>query len=202
MRKRTIAVAAGTLGVAGVAAWLLSTSRAFTQRVPYEVLEHDGRFEIRSYAAIPVAVAEMSGEKGNDAFGRLFRFIAGGNSRQQKLSMTSPVFIDRRAGHAPGHGTMSFALPADAAYNPPAPAEGMVKLERRPAAKMAVVRFSGGMNRNSESEAEEQLRAWVRNRGLTSHGEPVVAYYDSPFIPPFLKRNEVMLPLDVQAGHL
>ena len=147
MRKRTVAMIAGTVGVAGVAAWLLSTSRAFTKHVPYEVLEHDGRFEIRSYDAVPVAVAQMSGEEGDDAFRRLFRFIAGGNSRQQKLSMTSPVFIDR----TPGHATMSFALPANAAQNPPVPADAVVRLDRLPVARMAVVRFSGGTHRDSES---------------------------------------------------
>jgi hypothetical protein len=41
-----------------------------------------------------------------------------------------------------------------------------------------------------------KLRAWVDKRRLEVEGDPMFGYYDPPWIPPFMRRNEVMLHLD------
>ena len=66
-------------------------------------------------------------------------------------------------------------------------------LEERPAQRVAVYRFSGGTCAEHEREAVAKLRAWIMSEGLQSFGEPTIAYYDAPFIPGFLRRNEAML---------
>jgi hypothetical protein len=38
-----------------------------------------------------------------------------------------------------------------------------------------------------------KLRAWIAAEGLQTFGEPIIAYYDAPIIPGFLRRNEAML---------
>jgi hypothetical protein len=46
-----------------------------------------------------------------------------------------------------------------------------------------------------EREAVAKLRRWVASEGLQTLREPIIAYYDAPFIPGFLRRNEAMLRL-------
>ena len=42
---------------------------------------------------------------------------------------------------------------------------------------------------------ELRLREWIPRRGLDSVGEPVWARYDPPFMPWFLRRNEILIEL-------
>ena len=45
-------------------------------------------------------------------------------------------------------------------------------------------------------ERARALRAWLSGRGLAPVGEPIVARYDPPWTPWFLRRNEVWFALD------
>jgi hypothetical protein len=127
---------------------------------------------------------------GDGDFMRLVRFISGGNETGEKIAMTAPV-LTQRAGAAAG---MSFVVPREvAAGGVPQPKESAVAIETLPATRYAVLRFSGGRNDANEAAALEKLRAWAAARGLATEGEPAFAYYDPPWIPGFLRRNEVML---------
>ena len=67
------------------------------------------------------------------------------------------------------------------------------RVEERPAQRVAVLSLFGGTCAEREREAVARLRAWIISEGLQSFGEPTIAYYDAPFIPGFLRRNEAML---------
>lgn len=169
---------------------LLPLSSAMAIETPdYQVLSSEGKFEIRAYPSLTVARTPM----GDGDFMRLFRFISGGNDAGQKIAMTAPV-LTQQEGDAAG---MSFVVPREVASGRvPAPKDGSVTLAVLPAARFAVFRFSGGRNRENEDRALAALRAWVAGKSLTTSGEPVFAYYDPPWIPTFLRRNEVLLPLE------
>jgi hypothetical protein len=68
-----------------------------------------------------------------------------------------------------------------------------IRLETRPAQRVAAYRYTGRTREWFERDAIGHLRAWVRTQGLAATGESVVAYYDAPVVLPFLRRNEVML---------
>jgi hypothetical protein len=121
---------------------------------------------------------------------RLFGYISGGNEADQKIAMTAPVLMKNEAGQS----GMSFILPRDvAAGKVPVPKDSAVTMDDLPAGHFAVYRFSGGRNQANEEEALGKLRAWVDTRRLEVEVEPLFAYYDPPWIPTFLRRNEVML---------
>ncbi len=165
--------------------YLYATSRASVEIARYTVVRSSGDFEIRDFPALAVARTSMRGE--DDSFLRLFRFIQRGNDRQENIPMTAPVFLD--GGH-----TMSFVLPETMPVSAaPKPADEGVTLDQRPAARVAVYRYSGAASDANERAAREKLRAWVEAEGIRTEGDPSVAYYDSPMVPGFLKRNEVML---------
>jgi DNA gyrase inhibitor GyrI len=132
----------------------------------------------------------MNGD--DDSFMRLFHYIDRQNSAQQKIAMTTPVFMSRGATN----GTMAFVLPA--ALSPdqaPKPMADTVRLHTAPAGRFAVLRFSGGINHQAETNALARLQAWLRQQSLTPAGDPIYGYFDPPWTPPFLRRNEVMLRL-------
>ena len=165
---------------------LLSSSAMATETADYKVTSQDGKFEIRDYPALKVARTAS----GQGDFMRLFRYISGRNEGGQKIAMTAPVLI-RHEGENPG---MSFVMPRDVAAGAvPKPSEDAVELDAFGPGRFAVARFSGGRNAANESRALDALRSWMASQQLQPDGSPIFAYYDPPWIPGFLRRNEVML---------
>lgn len=164
---------------------LVCTAMA-TETPDYKVLSQDGKFEVREYPALTL----VRTTSGDGDFMRLFRYISGGNEAEQKIAMTAPVLM-KHEGEDTG---MSFIVPKDvAAGKVPAPKDAAVEMDDLPAGRFAVYRYSGGRNEANEQEALGKLRAWVDRQGLEVEGEPLFGYYDPPWIPPFMRRNEVML---------
>ena len=59
-----------------------------------------------------------------------------------------------------------------------------------------VRRFPGGRNAENEAAALQQLKDWMTGEALSVLSPPVFAYFDPPWTPGFLRRNEVMLRTD------
>lgn len=60
----------------------------------YQVLEKDGKFEMRQYEDYWVVQTKIDGEyrrSSDEGFRLLFNYISGGNKQQQKIAMTGPV---------------------------------------------------------------------------------------------------------------
>ncbi len=193
MKRKMPLIAAIVLPVALAAFWLVSTSRAATETPAYKVVRTDGNFEIRDYPALTVATTAMEHEEMNGGFGKLFRFISGRNEGSEKIAMTSPVLIDTTKDKK----TMSFIMPRKAVEKGvPKPSGETVTLGKVPAARFAVLRFGGGRTAENERAAIDQLRARLDAGKLAGKGAPTFAYYDPPWTPTFMRRNEVMIRID------
>lgn len=167
-------------------------TRAGYESAPYKVVRSDGRFELRDYPALAVVETTMSGgaSGGDGSFNRLFRFITGGNEAKQKIAMTTPVFMSGGGSNA----TMAFVLPAKLkAGESPKPTDDSVKVRELEAGRFAVLRFSGGRNAMNEAETLARLKSWLAAQGFSANSPPVYGYFDPPWTPAFLRRNEVML---------
>jgi hypothetical protein len=167
-------------------------TRAGYESAPYKVVRADGKFEVRDYPALRVVETPMSGGgSGSDgSFNRLFRFITGGNEAKQKIAMTTPVFMSGGDSNT----TMAFVLPANLKTGQaPEPTDGAVKVRELEAGRFAVLRFSGGRNATKEAETLGRLTKWMAAEGLGVLSPPVYGYFDPPWTPAFLRRNEVML---------
>ena len=167
--------------------------RSGYESAPYTVVRSDGHFQVRDYPALtvvetPIASAGRQGDDGG--FMRLFRFISGKNEAQQKISMTTPVFMSGSETNA----TMAFVMPARMKSGEvPRPADGSLQVRELPAGRFAVLRYSGRRTAAQEAESLARLKAWMENQGLQSLSTPVYGYFDPPWTPSFLRRNEVML---------
>ncbi len=77
----------------------------------------------------------------------------------------------------------------------PAPAGSDVRLSEVPPRRVAAIRFSGRASDELIASQEEALRAWLAARGLTAAAPAIYAFYNDPFTPGFLRRNEVLIDL-------
>lgn len=168
----------------------------------FETLRRSGDFELRRYAPMIVAETFVQGDL-SEASGDGFRVIAGyifGNNvsvrgdGNEKVAMTAPVTMEAGATE---RYRMHFVMPSAYTLETlPRPRDARVRLRELPARQMAVVRFSGFAGEDKVRERTNELLEWLRTEGLKPAGTPQLARYDPPWTLPFLRRNEVMLPLD------
>jgi hypothetical protein len=190
-----VGVGMAALGVAAVGGWVWATGNV--AEPPFEALIVDGEFELRAYPALVVAETEKPGDRGQAVragFSPLARYIFARDRAGEQIAMTAPV-TQRRAGAG---WTVQFVMPEGRTLaDLPPPAGSDVRLEEWPAARRAAVRFSGVADDAAIAAAEARLRAWMAARGLTDAGEPpLYAYYNDPFTPGFLRRNEVLVTVE------
>jgi len=166
------------------------TSRSAYATAPFKRERSSGKFELRDYPTLTLVETSMTDADGNSGFGRLFRYITGRNEGAQKIAMTTPVFMSADENHA----AMAFVMPASLKTNQvPQPTDKSISVREVPAGHFAVLCFSGGRNTKNEAEALAQLETWMAAEGLSVLSPPVFAYFDPPWTPSFLRRNEVML---------
>lgn len=179
-----------SLTIASGVLWFVSTSRAAVEMPAYKVVRTDGKVEIRDYPSLMVAMTSMQGDEMDQGFGRLFQFITGSNDKSEKIAMTAPVLIDT----AKSGKTMSFIMPKNTAEKGvPKPTKDSVVLNKVEAARFAVLRFGGSRSAENEKAAATELDKWLSAQKLPAKDAPIFAYYDPPWTPIALRRNEVMI---------
>lgn len=178
---------------------------------PYEVIRTLADVEVRQYA--PYVVAEVridadADEAGNLAFPILAGYLFGKNKGEkkfamtapvtqvaapQRLEMTAPVTQTAVAGTA-GSYLVQFVLPKGVTLaSAPEPIDPRVALREVPASRVAVIRYSGFWSEANYAEHLVRLRSVLKAAGINTTGEPVFSRYNPPFMPWFLRRNEVWL---------
>ena len=222
MQRRHLAYTTA-LGIVAVACSVLGGRIAMAYEEPaYEVVATHQDFELRRYR--PFVVAEVRVEDGfedagSKAFGILFDYISGANRATERIEMTVPVTqvaarggkiemtapVLQRPGSEARTYLVSFVLPQrfDLA-SAPRPVDARINLRRVPPRIMAVIRYSGSWSQTRYREHASQLRSALRSTGYEATGTPEWARYNPPFMPWFLRRNEILVevrepPLDAAA---
>ncbi len=203
----------------GLIAWMLISSLLLfalpmtshaTEEPDYKIAQKLEDIEVREYAAYTVAEVLVPGtadEAGSQAFPILAGYIFGKNKGESKFAMTAPVTqtaepvklemtapVTQTA--APGGFRVQFVLPKGVtAATAPEPLDTRVTLRDIPPSRVAVIRYSGFWSDANYNQHLEKLQAALRAAGLVWVGEPVYSRYNAPFIPWFLRRNEIWLHL-------
>jgi len=192
---------------------VLATSTAMAIEEPrFKVLEKDGSFELREYSPYIVAETRVEAgfeEAGNVAFQRLFRYISGNNVAQLKIAMTAPGTQARGekismtapvSQVADGDAyVVAFTLPSNYTLaTAPRPLDPTVQIRQVPEQLIACWRYSGRWTASNYREQELLLRERIKARRLITRGDPVLARYNPPFTPWFMRRNEVLIPVAAQ----
>jgi hypothetical protein len=179
------------------------------EEAPYDLIKTEGSFELRDYAPHILAETLLKGdfeEAGSKAFRKLFAYISGDNQSQTKITMTAPVSqqqSEKIAMTAPvsqqksgDQWVVSFMMPSS--YNLetlPIPDDPQIKLRQIPARRMATIRYSGFWSEKNYQKNKLRLDSWIEKEGLKVTGQAIWARYNAPFIPWFLRRNEILIPV-------
>ena len=155
------------------------------------------QIEIRRYAPRVMAVTTMQGND-DDGFRVLAGYIFGGNATEQKIAMTAPV-QQSMAGEA----EMAFMMPAEYALEDlPTPDDERVGFEEAPAYTAAVIQFSGWASADKADEHWQRLRQFLIAEEIDIAGEPTLNQYNPPWTLPFLRRNEIIVPVALSEANL
>ena len=180
------------------------------EEAKYTVIMKEGNYELRQYEPHIVAetmVDEDYDKAGNEGFRRLFKYISGENQKKQSIAMTTPVSqeagSEKIAMTAPvsqertgGQWRIAFVMPSEYTLDTlPQPVDPKVLLKQVPARRMAAITYSGSWSKARYEEHKALLEAFIQKQKLSPLGEPVLARYNSPFTLWFLRRNEVLIPV-------
>jgi hypothetical protein len=174
------------------------------QTIKHEIIRKLDKVEIRRYPEI--VIAKVSNYE-SDSFGLLFRFISGDNKTKEKVKMTAPV-VEQDASQEikmtspvlsdfSNEGYMAFVMPSEFKLETtPSPSDSRVKIEKIPQRIVAVLRFSGTWSEDHFKEKTEELLQELANAKVKTKGSVFTMLYNPPFIPGFLRRNEVAVEIE------
>ncbi len=176
----------------------------------YKVIKADGDCEIREYVSYCVAETYVRSsdldEASTEGFRKLFRYISGDNKSKTEVAMTAPVTTSKSEKiemTAPVTSMktvegylIAFVMPEQLSLGTtPVPNDSSIQIREIPARRVAVIKFSGRWTSSSMDEHGQLLMEWCVKNGLVPAGTPVIARYDPPFMPWFLRRNEIQIEI-------
>ena len=151
--------------------------------------------ELRDYAPTVRATTRLdNADQSGSGFQRLAGFIFGGNETGERIAMTAPV-EETLYQDAP---TMAFTMPSGYSLEDlPQPNDASVVLESMPGRTLAAIRFSGWATSGKISRKTEQLMQTLAQNGIATVGDPALNQYNPPWTPPFLRRNEITVEVQL-----
>ena len=208
--RKIVLISLGVLAAVAVLAigvWVYIVSNV--EQPKHALVAQDGLIEIRDYPALVVAEVTRQGDRNaavRAGFSPLAGYIFAKNRGGDSVSMTAPVMQERQTiamtapvtqtpsdGGAGQSWTIRFVMPAKYTLETlPRAAGDDVRLLQLPPARRATIRFSGVATDALIASNEATLRAWLDSRNITALSAPTYAYYNDPFTPGLLRRNEVM----------
>lgn len=184
-----------------------------TEQQRYDVIHRYPEFELRRYPAHLVAEVEVESsfaDAGNRAFRMLAAYISGRNNHRDKVAMTAPVVQEsassriamtapvlQEGGQEQNRHVVAFVMPAEyTADTLPAPTDSRITIREVPTQTAATKRFSGFWSEKIYQDQLSTLRTAVEQAGFQVTGPPRFARFNPPWTPWFLRRNEVVLPVE------
>lgn len=178
----------------------------------YKVERKANGYEVRQYQSYLLAEVRMPTEVDaplREGFRMLFDYISGANAGNRKIKMTAPVLQEGRAAekipitkpvlrlNEEKGSVVSFVLPAKyTLQTTPLPENPGIKIREIASRRVAVIRFSGYAGDEIIDKQSKRLDSFLKRDGLKTKGAFMTAYYNPPWTPPFMRRNEVMVALE------
>lgn len=189
--------------------------RGGTEEPRHTVEKLSGGVELRRYSPRIAAQTTVSGpeETARSAgFRRLAGYIFGANVAGEKIAMTAPVA--QESGMARDGEKIAMTAPVSQTTAPdggwvirffmpsqwtlatlPEPKDASVELVEVPAETVAALRFSGDRGPDAVASRTADLLRALADTTWSPAGAPVAWFYDPPWTVPFLRRNEVAVPV-------
>ena len=163
----------------------------------FKLIQEYERFEVRQYMdTIQARVASYSAkeEKSRIHFRQIASYIFGNNNKREEISMIAPVHLWKEKNKK----FMAFTMPSK--YNLkelPKPNDNNVQLLNVKGDIVAVLKFSWFAGQSKTRKLIKELQNLIEIENLRGKGTPKLAIYDNPMTTlPFMRRNEIHLPLE------
>ena len=161
----------------------------------YVVNKKYDTFELRSYEATLFTSVKLSTKGYNNSSSRGFSILAdyifGGNEKNQKISMTSPVTMSLEDSM-----TMMFMVPKKFDKETlPQPNQSQIVFTEEPAKTVAAITFKGWANDEKIETYKQQLKLALDKQGITYTNRFYFLGYNPPF-DIFNRKNEIIVELD------
>ncbi|HBB52678.1 MAG TPA: hypothetical protein DCZ80_02085 [Legionellales bacterium] len=175
--------------------FLFSTFKTYEEPI-YRMIFRQKPYEIREYEEMMVVASDQTGSRKRgirEGFKLLFAYISGANAAKQKISMTTPVM---QIGTS-DFWTVEFVLPRYLGDKDiPRPTHTSVKIKKIQKGRYAVIRFSGLIREKQLNQKLEDLKLFIIQHDCKIKHSPIFAFYDPPWTPSFLKRNEIWIQVE------
>ena len=142
---------------------------------------------------LPEAMTLVSTKDGNyfnnsnELFKNLFRYI-----KKEKIAMTVPVEAEIEDGR------MRFFV-GEKYKNKDMPDEEDVKVKPLKERVVASIGVRGSYSERNFQKAVKKIREWLKERPQYKQiAEPYAVYWNAPYVPGFLKKSEVHIPVRVE----
>ena len=190
MMKNTIRTLALLLALA------TGNSAMAIEEPEYTVLATASAYEVRHYQPYIVAEVDIRGESADSkGFRTLAGYIFGDNKAEEKMKMTAPV-ESRKAQESEGI-TYGFVMESRYTLDTlPGPNNDSIRIREKPSRFVAARRFSGRWSEANMAQNERELLEALSADGIEPQGAVELARYNGPFTPWFMRRNELIVPID------
>ena len=171
------------------------SSQKNIEQYPFRVVKTYDNFEIRNYEAtlftsVKLATSEYD-KASSQGFSVLAGYIFGGNEKEEKIAMTSPVAMTLEE-----NTTMMFMVPKKyTKENLPTPNDASIEFKEMPAKKMAAITFGGWANNKKIESYKKKLTEALDKEGIKYSNNFLFLGYNAPF-EVFNRKNEVIVELE------
>ncbi|MFK7969249.1 MAG: heme-binding protein [Bacteroidia bacterium] len=161
---------------------------------PYEVGKKYDDFEIRNYEASLFTSVKLSASEYKEAsskgFSILAGYIFGGNEKNEKIAMTSPVAMSLEDSM-----TVMFMVPKKFDRSSlPQPNQAQIEFRDEPAKTVAAISFGGWADDEKISQYKTRLIAALDAKGIDYSDRVYFLGYNAPY-EVFGRKNEVIIEL-------
>ena len=157
----------------------------------YNLIDKSDDFEIRYYPK-SIKARVISTSDSNNNFRKLFSYISGNNNTNEKIAMTTPVYMNSDSNG----NSMDFVMPSEFNLsNIHKPNDKDVKIIESKAGYFATLKYGGYSNSFKVEANTNKLYKILNGRNINIIGEPSYVSYNSPF-KFFSRRNEIIIEIN------
>lgn len=174
----------------------IADSAVKTEKQTYRTILKDQDLEIRYYPSATMATVYSSATNyksvANSGFGKLARFIFGGNKENERIAMTAPVRMNMSEKGA----EMSFVMPTK--YNEsnlPKPNDESIHIHASAPQYAAIISFGGYANDEKITLYKNKLLQILSRRNIKVTGNYTFLGYNAPY-QMIARTNEIAIPIE------
>jgi len=181
--------------IVGIGLLIVSFTSKNIETPVYKVIKKLDEVEIRLYPKMVVAKTNLSDKsfdnQGSNGFRTIAGYIFGGNDKNQKIAMTSPVVMNMGDS-----ASMYFVMPKAYEMNSlPTPNSKNVTIVEEAEKTLAVVTYGGFSSDEKIEKHRKELVAILKKNGIKTKGAFLYMGYNAPW-DVINRRNEVAIEVE------